>query len=490
MPIVTGPGEEFQFDWSDCNTWARRWGWDHELHCFGTLLCWSRMQTLVVRPTRSTRPTPLRASPGSFDDIGGVPGLGRTDRMGQLGQSHGVTSFVWHPIALEFARHYGFALKACDAGDAARKGKIERPFRDLKAGFLAEIDLDPPADIAELNRRAVPWLAALRARGGARTTKVPTRRTVRDRGASFAPATAVRFDTARRRAPPGRPLPADRVGHGVLLGATGNRRRDGRVPRSPSTAGSLELRFAGRLVATHRLAPAGSEPQWLPEHHAADRSHRHGPPRPTASGRRVPNPDRGAAGRCSISASATTTSSSRPRRLRADRPAPPTRCGGRYHRQVLGLRLHRRRDTMSTTTLIEQIKDDLGYLKLHRSAEVFATLAAEAEAPHGPTQFLAALVAEEAAATRQRRLNARLRFAHFPDRRTIDEFDFDFQPSIDPSLVDDLAALDFVARRDPDPAVRQPRLREDPPRGRARHPRPSRPATAATSPPPPTWSRP
>ena len=30
---------------------------------------------------------------------------------------------------------------------------------------------------------------------------------------------------------------------------------------------------------------------------------------------------------------------------------------------------------MSTTTLIEAIKDDLGYLKLHRAVEVFAGLA-------------------------------------------------------------------------------------------------------------------
>ena len=40
---------------------------------------------------------------------------------------------------------------------------------------------------------------------------------------------------------------------------------------------------------------------------------------------------------------------------------------------------------MSTTTLIEQIKDDLGYLKLTRTAEVFADLA-ERRAPRGPAR--------------------------------------------------------------------------------------------------------
>jgi DNA replication protein DnaC len=78
---------------------------------------------------------------------------------------------------------------------------------------------------------------------------------------------------------------------------------------------------------------------------------------------------------------------------------------------------------VSATTLIEAIKHDLGYLKLHRAVEVFTGLAeADRDRRDDRLQFLADLVAEEAAATRQRRLNARLRFAHFPARRTVEEF--------------------------------------------------------------------
>lgn len=36
----------------------------------------------------------------------------------------------------EFVRRYGVKVKACQAGNAKRKGKIERPFRDLKESFL------------------------------------------------------------------------------------------------------------------------------------------------------------------------------------------------------------------------------------------------------------------------------------------------------------------------------------------------------------------
>jgi IstB-like ATP binding protein len=66
--------------------------------------------------------------------------------------------------------------------------------------------------------------------------------------------------------------------------------------------------------------------------------------------------------------------------------------------------------------------------ELHRAAEVLAGLLDDDRDCHDDRlEFLATIVAEEAAATRQRRLNAPPRFAHFPTRRTIEEFDFGFQ---------------------------------------------------------------
>ena len=79
--------------------------------------------------------------------------------------------------------------------------------------------------------------------------------------------------------------------------------------------------------------------------------------------------------------------------------------------------------TQTPSGLYEQLKDDLGYLKLVRAAELLPSLLDRARAD-GLThaQFLAELLAEEAAATRNRRMAARLRFAHFPARRTLDQF--------------------------------------------------------------------
>jgi hypothetical protein len=77
MPIETMPAEEFQFDWSECNYFARRWGWDYELHCFGCVLCWSRYKFWWFAPSID-RPHTLEGLVQFFEAIGGVLAVGRT----------------------------------------------------------------------------------------------------------------------------------------------------------------------------------------------------------------------------------------------------------------------------------------------------------------------------------------------------------------------------------------------------------------------------
>jgi len=112
---------------------------------------------------------------------------------------------------------------------------------------------------------------------------------------------------------------------------------------------------------------------------------------------------------------------------------------------------------VTTIGLYEQIKNDCGYLKLDRAGEVFATLADDAKAHHWThVEFLARLLDEEAVHTRNRRLAARLRYARFPFRKTIEDFDFEFQPSIDRKLVEDLATLRFITENRPILLLGQP----------------------------------
>src|ERR1700736_3060474 len=101
---------------------------------------------------------------------------------------------------------------------------------------------------------------------------------------------------------------------------------------------------------------------------------------------------------------------------------------------------------MSAASVYETLKDDLGYLQLGRAAETFASLADQAKAEGwSHVEYLGRVMAEQAAATTNRRLAARMRYARFPYRRTVEDFDFDFQPSIDAKLVEDLASLRFIA---------------------------------------------
>ena len=56
-------------------------------------------------------------------------------------------------------------------------------------------------------------------------------------------------------------------------------------------------------------------------------------------------------------------------------------------------------------------------------------------------------VREEVAASEQRRLDGRMRFSKLPAHKTLEQFDFTAQPTLDRRLVEDLATLRFVEEK-------------------------------------------
>jgi transposase len=266
VPIETAAGAEFQFDWSDCNDWGECWGLG-PLQCFGAVLCWARRRHWWFAPSLDRAHT-FEGLVRFFEDVGGVPALGRTDRMGCLGVSRGGT-FRFAPEAVDFAAYHGFAFKACAARDAKRKGKIERPFGELNSAFMQEMALNPPGSIAELNTRAGLWLDTfVHPRPHRVTGEAPAVRLEAEAGL-LGPLPRARFDTARRESRVvSAPLPlveVDRVPYSVppeVVGATVE-------VRLPVDAGIVEIRCAGLLVATHRLGVPGAGPVWDPAHRAA-----------------------------------------------------------------------------------------------------------------------------------------------------------------------------------------------------------------------------
>jgi transposase len=267
VPIETAPGEECQFDFSDCSAWTGRWGLG-EVWCFGAILCWSRWRLWWFGDSVDRQHT-FEGLVRFFEAAGGVPKLGRTDRMGALGVSQG-KRFRLHPPTIEFARHHGVEIKACQAGDAKRKGKSERPFRDLKESFLTELDaLGPPTTAAELNQRAGLWLAErVHARAHSTTGVAPAERLEVERR-FLGPLPRRRFDTAyveTRRVHPRLPLVEwDSVPYSVPPGWIGHTV----ACRVEVDADILEISAGATLVCRHQLQPGATEPVWDPAHRAA-----------------------------------------------------------------------------------------------------------------------------------------------------------------------------------------------------------------------------
>jgi DNA replication protein DnaC len=95
---------------------------------------------------------------------------------------------------------------------------------------------------------------------------------------------------------------------------------------------------------------------------------------------------------------------------------------------------------------LEQARRYLEQLGLAQAAAVLESrldAAAQREAPYA--ELLADLLGAEAAARRERYLRTRTRLAHLPFQRTLAQFDFRFQPSIDERQVRELATMAFVA---------------------------------------------
>ena len=98
-----------------------------------------------------------------------------------------------------------------------------------------------------------------------------------------------------------------------------------------------------------------------------------------------------------------------------------------------------------TDSLYQQLRSHLAYLKLSAAAEALPTQLERAHTDKtGHTEFLEALLRIEVDASEQRRFEARTRFANLPAPWTIDDFDFTAQPSIDETLVRELATCGYL----------------------------------------------
>ncbi len=98
-----------------------------------------------------------------------------------------------------------------------------------------------------------------------------------------------------------------------------------------------------------------------------------------------------------------------------------------------------------TDSIYQQLRGHLAYLKLTAAAEALPGQlegARTTKMPH--TEFLEQLLRIEVDATEQRRWQGRLRFANLPAPWRIDDFDFAAQPSVDETLIRELATCAYL----------------------------------------------
>ena len=100
-------------------------------------------------------------------------------------------------------------------------------------------------------------------------------------------------------------------------------------------------------------------------------------------------------------------------------------------------------------TELERLREQLKRLSLNTMASMFEDEANKAsKGQMSYTAFLARLVDEEVVSKTDRSVNARIAKARFPAIKTVESFDFSFQPSLPATRIKELAELGFIEHAD------------------------------------------
>lgn len=98
---------------------------------------------------------------------------------------------------------------------------------------------------------------------------------------------------------------------------------------------------------------------------------------------------------------------------------------------------------------LEGLRDKLKRLSLNNMVSIFEDEANKAsKSQMSYTAFLARLVDEEVVNRTDRSINARVAKARFPAIKTLELFDFSFQPSLPATRIKELAELGFIKHAD------------------------------------------
>src|SRR5207248_3830076 len=104
------------------------------------------------------RETTLRLLAECLEEMGGVPAVVLSDRMGCLRAATVANVVVPHPDYVRFAAHYGFRPDFCEAADPESKGMVENLVGYAKRDLIVPAEPEV-TDLAAANVGAASWCA-------------------------------------------------------------------------------------------------------------------------------------------------------------------------------------------------------------------------------------------------------------------------------------------------------------------------------------------
>jgi IstB-like ATP binding protein/Integrase core domain len=317
---------------------------------------------------------------------------------------------LWHPQFEDLARYYGFTPRACQPYRARTKGKVENGVKYVKRNALAGRRFSSWDDLNDWLERWCVEVADLRIYGT--THERPIDRLAHEQ---LTPWGRGRLTIMSKYKHAGLPTTHCDGRRRALLGPGRVRRPDCQRARRPRVLRVLPSPAAHRTSSKSRAPQRGDGAGALCR--IIVRRQQKGCGNPTATVRSVLRPTRRGDG-------------ARPQALRAHQP-------------------ERRRCGLMSTPQLDRLREHCHQLRLHQIEQELTTrLEQAAKKDTSYADFLDLLLACEVDAKTHKHHQMRIAMARFPYQKTLESFDFKFQPSIDPKQIRELATGRYIQSGD------------------------------------------
>jgi transposase len=153
----TPAGKQAQVDWGHLGTLETG---GEQRHLWGFTLTLGYSRVLMAEAALDQKlGTLLKMHEEAFRQLGGVPKEILYDRMKTvwLGTDER-GEIIWHPVFLDFARHWGFKPRLCRPYRAQTKGKVESGVKYVRRNFLVGLQGREPSGLADFNAELRRWV--------------------------------------------------------------------------------------------------------------------------------------------------------------------------------------------------------------------------------------------------------------------------------------------------------------------------------------------